>query len=117
MRLFSKFGKIKENAVLQAVEYKHFAALRLISLGLIGIFAISIISVGFFIYQHIYTVVGQVQSILVLESQLGAAVVDFNTLEKVEAAWQEKYSANPPLIARDPFSPANVAALEEESKR
>jgi hypothetical protein len=103
-----RHGKTKERAMLQGIEYRHFTKLRLFNLLLLGISALTILSVGIFMYHRIYSTIGQIQAIGLLKNQLGAEIIDFKNLGEIEEAWKMKMSTTTPAIPRDPFSPIVV---------
>ena len=107
----------KHTALLQAAEYRHFMSLRLANMFIVTFFIILVFGGGFFIYQRIYTTIGQVQAITILRSQLGAEVINFKNLEEIEEAWQKK-KTSVVSINRDPFNfvivPTEKTELEEE---
>lgn len=86
-------------------EYQPFIKLRIVSLIMFGLLLIGLLGVTIFIYNNIYTAIGQVQSIIVLESKLGIEAINFDLFEKVKKAWEEKQTDSLPTINRDPFNP------------
>jgi hypothetical protein len=93
----------KRAIFLQASEYRHFMALRLINIIIIGVFALAILGVSAYVYEKIYNTIGQVQNITVLRSNLGSEIIDFNALDDVEERWTQKHTISTTTIARDPF--------------
>ena len=59
-----------------------------------------------FVYYRVTNTIGQVQSIIILRSELGVDPINFGRLEKVQAAWEAKHATTTLSIARDPFQPA-----------
>lgn len=85
-------------------EYAPLYILRLASLVIAPLVLATAIFVIYFIYQTVFTTVGQAQAIIYLQKQLGTDVVDFDRYEKVEAKWQEKINGAGVEIEKDPFS-------------
>ena len=102
----TKRSRAQRNRLLQTVEYRHFRTLRLINIGIILLAVAGISYIGYFLYNKIYTTIGQVQNIILIESQMQGSIIDFETLEEAIYAWEEKYTTSTPPISRDPFSVA-----------
>lgn len=84
--------------------------LRLFTVSLIAIFSAGFIFVLYFLYQSVFTVINQVDAVLILQSNIRVEVIDFERFEKVDRAWKQKTASPDILIARDPFSPVAVSS-------
>src|SRR3989344_3526279 len=91
-------------------EYKHAPILRILSLFMLMILILVAGSTAFFVYYRLINTIGHVQSIIVLRSVLCMDPVNFERLEKVQAAWETKHATTTLLIVRDPFQAAPAAA-------
>ena len=109
----NKHQKIKREAILQAVEYRHFTKLRFVNLLILGISILIVLATSIFMYERIYSTIGQIQIINLSKNQLGSEIIDFKTLEETEIAWQAKYSTSTLPIGRDPFNAIVVESPEE----
>lgn len=79
--------------------------LRLANTIVITIFFFASIWVGYFVYHRIHNTIGQVQSIIVLRSQMSTEVIDFQTLERLEETWVHRFATSTPALTNDPFTP------------
>lgn len=84
-------------------EYKYLGGLRIMSLLLVGFLAVLIFQTFMFIYQNIYESIGRVESIFLLQKEVGPTAIDFERLRRVEKTWEEKYGSNQWTITHDPF--------------
>lgn len=101
-----KDSKKTRKQLLTTVEYKHFQLLRIVNLFTLFLFGVILGFAGMFLYNKIYTVIGQAQNILSLERPSAAGnAINFSQLEKVDSAWREKFSLPPVTAQRDPFNP------------
>lgn len=96
-------------------EYKRYSYLRLASFLIIGVIGFVIISGIFFVYTNIYVAIGQTQAFVNLDQNLTIEIIDFNKYDRVDKAWQDKYSEGEIAITRDPFN-AVVEAVEIEEE-
>lgn len=104
----------KENPI-EIPEYKRYSYLRLVSFLIVG--AIGIIMMGgiFFIYNNIYVAIGQTQAFINLDQNLTIEIIDFTKYDRVDKAWQDKYSEEEIMITRDPFNAVvETVEIEEE---
>lgn len=85
-------------------EYQQFSKLRLISMIISGIILIGFIVGMYFIYVNIYQTIGQIQSVMLTQSELNTQIIDFERLEIVQKTWNEKHQLELPALARDPFN-------------
>lgn len=99
-----KKQKRPRNPLLDTPEYKHFRLLRYINMTIILSILVGAGYLGYFLYEKIYTTIGQVQNILVIDTQIQGDIIDFGTLDRLEEEWQLKYATSTPSIDRDPFS-------------
>ena len=107
-----KKQKRQPNPLLNTAEYKHFRLLRYINASIIILFLGCAAYVGFFLYNRIFTTIGQVQNILVIDSQIQGDIIDFKTFDKLDANWNAKYAESTSTIIRDPFTPVQVVVIE-----
>jgi hypothetical protein len=107
-----KLVKHKEfNSLQQKIEYRSTGILQLLTICAISIFlAVSIITV-WFAFTRIQNTIGQVESIVLLQSELQIEFIDFDRLEKVTEAWEIKHSETQVEILRDPFR--EIVLIEE----
>ena len=89
---------------LQTPEYRYIPLLRIVTLICFGGILGSICLVGFFLYENIYTSLGQMEAIAALQSSIGYETIDFDRLDAVKAAWEEKHAPNRLVPVRDPFT-------------
>lgn len=87
-------------------EYKQAPTLRILSLLMMMVLIAVAGGTAIFVYARVSNTIGQVQSILVLQSELGVEPINFGRLEQVQAAWEAKHATSTLDIARDPFQPA-----------
>ena len=95
--------RLSTYSYLRTPEYRYIPLLRIVTLVCFGVMLVSICSVGFFLYENIYTSLGQIEAISALQSTLGYEALDFERLEAVRAAWQNKHTPLPLVAVRDPF--------------
>lgn len=77
--------------------------LRIAHTLIIAILILALFATSYFVYRTVFTTIGQVDSILSLQSTLQVEPIDFNRLEEVEALWEEKNQMGDITITRDPF--------------
>lgn len=87
-------------------EYKQAPILRILSLLLMMVLIAVAGGTAIFVYARVSNTIGQVQSILVLQSELGVEPINFGRLEQVQAAWEAKHATTTLVISRDPFQTA-----------
>ena len=87
-------------------EYRHTPILRILSLFMLMILLALASATAFFTYYRVTIAISQVQSIIILRSELGVDPINFELLEKVQAAWETKHATTTLSIARDPFQAA-----------
>lgn len=94
----------RRQQLLTTVEYRHFQLLRIINLITLFIFGVILGVAGMFLYNKIYTVIGQAQNILTLDQSVNVgSAVDFQLLEQTLLAYDAKYQSNTAIGARNPF--------------
>ena len=93
----------RKHQLLTTVEYRHFQLLRLVNLFAIFLFGVVLGVAIMFLYNRIYTVIGQAQHILTLDREGVGNSINFTLLDKVDAAWESKYGVDPLIVTRDPF--------------
>lgn len=97
-----KFLQTNKNE-LDIPEYRQFSKLRLLSILIIGFF-VTILSIGiYFVYNNIYETINEIQSIVVMKSEFGAEIINFDSLEKVKTNWNLKHQNNNLELKRNPF--------------
>jgi hypothetical protein len=101
----TRHKKIKK---FQSTEYKHFGALRLITIIILGLLLFGFGLVSFFLYQRIYISIEQAQIFVNTQSGLGVEPINFKRYEEVEKKWETKYNTIVGEIVRDPFNPINI---------
>ncbi len=107
-----------KNKIIKIPEYKQYSRLRLLSFFIVGLVGVTTIAGVLFVYSNIYEAIDQTQNLISQNSGLTIDVIDFPRYEKVDKAWQEKYSVENKsiILNRDPFSKAITTAetiLEE----
>ena len=65
----------------------------------------------YFIYNNIYQTIGEIQSIIILKSQISTEVIDFDRLQKVNEKWNIKNNTEIPTLTRDPFNPISTTTI------
>lgn len=84
-------------------EYRPIGWLRIISLVAFAL-AFCVISITvYFVYSNVYSIVGSVDAILTLQSDLKIEPIDFTRLDRVSAAWNQKHASTTIVLPRDPF--------------
>lgn len=111
-----KFSFRKKSLSGKSSAAKQFVLLRLLSIFFVGVFLIIVGWSIFFINQSIQTAVEQVQTVLLLRSELSTEAIDFERFDSVEAAWQKKHDLMLFKVNRNPFVPVVVLEEEEESQ-
>ena len=104
MKLFDKLKEKNPNDQIQGLEYKHANSLRVLSLLLLTCLILTIAGTVFFVYSRVIKSINQVETIIILQSQLKIEPIDFEKLDKVEASWNLKHSTSTPFIETDPFN-------------
>ncbi|MBT4120532.1 MAG: hypothetical protein HOA57_04770 [Candidatus Magasanikbacteria bacterium] len=97
-------------------EYKHYSYLRLASFLIIGFIGAVIIGGIFFVYNNIYTAIGQTQAFINLDQNLSIEIIDFTKYDRVDKLWKEKYSEKELVLTRDPFNAVIKEVLEEDTE-
>lgn len=111
IKLFSK--RPSTYAYLRTPEYRSIPKLRVVSIIMIGLMAAVVGSTIFFLYESVYTVIGQIQSITALQGSVAFEAINFERLEKVQAAWDKKHEQRDLTILRDPFSATPSTTAEK----
>ncbi len=83
--------------------YRQFGKLKIISLVVIGLILFAFGLSIYFVYRNIYQTIGEMQSIIILKSQMNTEVINFDKLQKVKEKWAEKQTSTTPQLNRDPF--------------
>ena len=108
-----KFFLQKPDAALRDTEFRHTSALRLLTLLIIGLLVFALGATAFFVYRSVTSSIGQIQSIILLQSELYIEPIDFDAFNKGRSAWNIKHATTTMMIARDPFNAANEATSSE----
>ncbi|HLD31733.1 MAG TPA: hypothetical protein VJB37_02460 [Patescibacteria group bacterium] len=100
--------KIKQNPKIPTFdhEYSQFSRLRWISLAVLIILSFAIGWTIFFLYQHIYTAIANINTATAMTSFVNAEVLDFKTHETILRNEEKKKSYQTQIInlERDPFN-------------
>lgn len=103
----------KPETAQKDAEFRHTSVLRIMSMLLIG-FLVFIIGVTIsFAYQSVTRTIGQVQSIILLQSEINIEPIDFSKLERVREEWERKQSTSTIAIGRDPFNAVATTTSKE----
>ena len=102
-------------AYLRTPEYRSIPKLRLVNIVVIGLMAAIVGSTTFFLYESVYTVIGQIQAITALQSNVSSEAVNFEQLEKVQAAWDKKHDKKNLDLRRDPFASPTSTSSNSDS--
>lgn len=94
----------RKKIAIDIPEYRQFGKLKLISLSIIGLIIFGLGIGSFFIYKNIYETIDQMQNIVILKSQLGMEIIDFDKLDRVKKIWTEKNDPHKIKPARNPFT-------------
>lgn len=113
--LKARFSR-EDTALPPTIDHRRSSILRIFMLLILGGLASLILVTMWFAYIRVETTIGQVQSIILLQSELQIEPIDFNRLEKVEAAWTEKRSTSTISTERDPFQAVRVPASATSTK-
>ena len=95
-------------------EYKHVRTLRFATILLFGFLAYLVLHTVLFVYRNIYESIASAESIILLKSELGASVIDFERLHRVSAAWHKKQAAVMSIPSWDPFFEEDSATSTNE---
>ena len=109
LHLNEPLGAVK-NSRATFNEFRYTNALRITSIVLTGMLLLAFLWTVWFVYTHVQNTISQVESIIVLQSELQIEPIDFARLESVEESWQRKHNPEPPAITRDPFRPTTTTA-------
>lgn len=88
---------------LRTPEYRSIPKLRMVNIFMIGIMAAVFGGTVFFLYYRVYAVIGQIAQIASLQSQVAFETINFERLEKVQSAWNNKHAKLDLAVRRDPF--------------
>ncbi len=91
-------------------EFRYVAIVRLIHLGLIGVFCLLFIVTALFVYRSVFTTIGEVEAIMTLETDLRIEPIDFDRLQTVESRWTAKHAPAEWSMPRNPFTGVARAA-------
>lgn len=112
------FNKIRKNSSqFPTSEYRQYSKLKTFSLVIFVVLLVAMISGVFYIFKNVYYAIEQIESIVVLKSELGLEVINFELFEKVKGEWEKK-QAETILPSRDPFN-ANIptSTVRDENTR
>lgn len=88
---------------LRTPEYKHIFKLRLVSFGAVGICLLAFSATAAFLYQTVSTTITHIEAITLLQTSV-TEVIDFNQLERVRTAWDEKQApVTSTMSIKNPF--------------
>ncbi len=94
----------KNNNYTVGHEYKHFLILRIINIIIFGMVLTAFGFLVFFIYQRVFQSMDRTQALVTKNSDIGIVSIDFETFNRVEKKWKDKYGIGVPEIERDPFN-------------
>lgn len=93
----------KKAAAFVPKEYRPISWLRLLSLLAFAAACGILLGAIYFVYNNVYVIVGSVDSILTLQSDLKIEAIDFTRLDRVTASWNERNAQTIIILPRDPF--------------
>ena len=100
--------KTNDLAFINTPEFRQVPRLRIISIFLSGVFIFFIGFAVYFVYQNIYTSLNQIETLSVIQTHSASQTIDFDTLDKVQKMWDEKYSNVESVSLRNPFTPTST---------
>lgn len=82
---------------------RQITLMRLFQMVMLGVFVCILFISILFVYQQVFLTIEQVQSIIVLDSDLRFEAIDFLRLEKVQQAWETKHTTTTVPAGTNPF--------------
>lgn len=108
---------LKKKTEYDLPGYRQFKNLRLASLIIMAVMGAILVFCGYFVYNNIYGAIGEMQSIILLKSQGNSGVIDFDRLEKVQAAWDKKHDNSKAETLRNLFITTAVNTSNSNLKK
>lgn len=90
MNLQQKDKKKSENKKLYQVEYKHVRVLRIFYMVLSIVLFAGFFASGYFVYNNVFRSLEQVNTIVILKSELDLKTIPLPRLEAVAQHWKER---------------------------
>ena len=107
--------KGKSKVRINNSTYRHVVKLRILAiLGFVVYFFVAIFT-AVFVYTNVYNTIGFVDLAALATIDTGAEVIDFEALEQVNSAWDQKLNASTTIFSRNPFTSVVLDATLQTS--
>lgn len=94
-----KKGKTK----IKDKRNRHIFVLKMLSFFVMFLLLLGIILTIIFVYSSITNTIGQIQSIVTIQTEGNIQLINFGKLDKIEKYWEDNINTELPVTTRNPF--------------